>query len=252
MHALLIISLLVITPLNSTVSEPVQQEGNLYSTVLMRAAPGHLMELIELVKQRAEILENAGEDHPLILRHSQGDHWDLMVIQPISSMETYYDGAAILQRLLTAEQTQLSESLYESRLREFVAWREETFYTGTSKELFETVTAPPAGYFHVEMFIALAGRHEELYRQREMENDYLKLIDRPLNLIFRKTLGGPWDCFTLGLYRDLKHFSEGADIPADLENEAAVAAGFESASMIGPYMRTLIARHNDTIGGIIR
>lgn len=84
-----------------------------------------------------------------------------------------------------------------------------------------------------------------------MENDYLGRIGRPLNMIFYKTMGGPWDCFTLGLYRDLQHFAASADVPDDVENEAAVAAGFESASMIGPYMRSLINWHQDTIGRII-
>jgi hypothetical protein len=99
------------------------------------------------------------------------------------------------------------------------------------------------------MFVALAGKGQELYRQREMENEYLRRIGRPQNLIFAKALGGPWDSFTLGFYRDLKHYAESADIPSELQQEAAIAAGFEGADKIGTYMRTLIARHNDTLGG---
>ncbi len=51
------------------------------------------------------------------------------------------------------------------------------------------------------------------------------------------------------MYRDLKHYAESADIPAELQQEAALAAGFEGADRIGTYMRTLIQRHNDTLGG---
>ncbi len=251
MRALLLTVLLITAP--STASEPgsPQTTEHLYATVLMRAAPGRLLELIDLVKKRVEVLEQAGEHRPLILRHSQGDHWDLMIIQPIGSMEEHYAGSAIQRRFLSGNRMGLPEPLYESRLRELVSWREETFYKGPSPEKFKTAVAPPAGYFHVEMFVALAGKHEELYQQRNMENDYLGRIDRPLNLIFTKTMGGPWDCFTLGLYRDLKHFAESADVPAEVEDEAAVAAGFESSSMIGPYMRSLINWHQDTIGRII-
>jgi hypothetical protein len=166
-------------------------------------------------------------------------------------MNSHYASDRVAARARAAEAAGLSGQTYQERLRELASWREETFYTGPSLERFREAGAG-AGYFHVEMFLALPGRFEELHRQREMENDYLGRISRPLNLIFSKTLGGPWDLFTLGFYRDLKHFAESADIPADLEDQAARAAGFEGADRIGTYMRSLIARHNDTIGSIIR
>jgi len=249
----LLLALLLANPSAGPVESALsQQPPTLYATVLLRAAPGHLPELIDLVKKRATVLVEAGEQQPLILRHAQGDHWDLMVIQPIGSMAEQYADPAMRHRAMTGARSGLSDPLYEEKLRELASWREETFYSGPAAEAFQAAVEPPAGYFHVEMFVALPGRHEELYRQRNMENDYLGRIGRPLNLIFYKTLGGPWDCFTLGLYRDLKHFAASADVPEDVENEAAVAAGFESASMIGPYMRSLINWHQDTIGGIIR
>ena len=80
-----------------------------------------------------------------------------------------------------------------------------------------------------------------------MENHYLRELDRPQNLIFIREAGGPWDSFTLGFYRDLKHYSESADIPADAEDRAAKAAGFEGADRIGSYMRRLILYHRDTL-----
>jgi len=225
---------------------------HLYATVLMRAAPGQLMRLIDVVKRRGDILEEAGETRPLILRHSQGDHWDLMVIQPIGSMGEHFSDDRTQGRNLGGERKGLTELEYHKRLGELVSWREETFYRGPDPAVLEGATGSAAGYFHVEMFIALPGKHEELFRQREMENDYLHRLERPLNLVFSKTLGGPWDLFTLGMYKDLEHFADRAGVSEDVENEAAVAAGFESASMIGPYMRSLIDRHNDTIGGVVR
>lgn len=80
-----------------------------------------------------------------------------------------------------------------------------------------------------------------------MENRYRRELNRPQNLIFTREAGGPWDSFTLGFYRDLKHYSESGDIPADVEEEAALAAGFEGADQIGPYMRRLILYHRDTL-----
>ena len=50
----------------------------LYQAKLVQAAPGKLLELIELQKSRLSEYRNAGDDQPFMMRHSQGDHWDLL------------------------------------------------------------------------------------------------------------------------------------------------------------------------------
>ncbi len=85
-----------------------------------------------------------------------------------------------------------------------------------------------------------------------MENHYLRELDRPQNLIFVREAGGPWDSFTLGFYRDLKHYSESADIPAEAADRAAKTAGFEGGDRIGSYLRRLILYHRDTLCVAIR
>ena len=209
----------------------VQDDGYLYKITLLRAAPGHLLDVIDAYKARIRVYDAAGDPRPMMVRHSQGDHWDLMVIEPVES----------LQSAMTPQQ-------FAEELQRIVAWKEETFFTGGALEEFRRLF-DGANYFHVEMFIALPGKGQELYRERVMENEYLRRIGRPQNLIFAKVLGGSWDSFTLGFYRDLKHFAEGVDTPAELQQEAAVAAGFEGADKIGTYLRELIARHNDTLAG---
>jgi hypothetical protein len=102
------------------------------------------------------------------------------------------------------------------------------------------------------MFQALPGRRADLFREREMENAYLKAVVRPQNLIFVRDQGAAWDLFTIGFYRDLKHYAESADIPEAAQEAAARSAGFESASRIGPYLRTLISSHHDTLAVAIK
>jgi hypothetical protein len=97
------------------------------------------------------------------------------------------------------------------------------------------------------MFHALPGRLSDLEREREMENAYLRALSRPQNAIFVRDQGGSWDLFTIGFYRDLKHYAESADIPETSQESAAKAAGFEGARAIGPYLRTLIGSHHDTL-----
>jgi hypothetical protein len=102
------------------------------------------------------------------------------------------------------------------------------------------------------MFDALPGRLADLYRQREMENAYSRGIGAPENLIFTREAGAHWDLFTVGAFRDLQHYASAADVPEAKQEEAARAAGFDGAKAIGPYLRTLIAQHHDTLAVAIR
>lgn len=47
-----------------------------------------------------------------------------------------------------------------------------------------------------------------------MENTYAKAIKEPENFIFIRDQGAAWDIFTIGLFRDLKHYAESSDVPA--------------------------------------
>ncbi len=57
-------------------------EPYLYRILLVRAAPGRLLDLIERFQLRMAAYEAAGEGRPHLMRHSQGDQWDLMLIFP--------------------------------------------------------------------------------------------------------------------------------------------------------------------------
>ena len=212
---------------------------NLYKVSLFRAAPGELLSLIENVKERVKNYGQKGGDTPFIIRHSQGDQWDLMVYEPIGNYQSYYSNK---ERLNTVFSPVYGDAFYR-----LVSFHETIFSNGPDhsvvKKLFEE-----NDFFHVEMFVALPGKQVELLKQREMENVYLKEINRPQNLIFTVDQGANWDCFTLGGYRDIKHFAESADIPLEVEEKAALNAGFKGVMDISPYLRSLIDMHHDTLG----
>lgn len=194
----------------------------LHRMTLLRAAPGRLLDLIAAVKGRG-----------LILRHSQGDQWDLMVLAPVAS---YPDVGRAAAAAMAAS--------------ELVAWQEDELVRGP--ELGRLEGFDGAGLYHVEMFVALAGRREDLLREREMENAYLAALGRPRNAIFVRELGAAWDAFTVGAYRSWKHFAERDDIPPERSAAAARAAGFEGDDRIGPYLRSLIQSHHDTLATPVR
>jgi hypothetical protein len=211
------------------------EESFLYKAQFVQAAPGRLLELIDLVKAKTE-------ERPFAIRHSQGDRWDLMLLTPMSAYADYFSPDRASRR-------RKDERL--EKWKELVAWQEDIFVFGPPLEDVRAGFAK-AGFFHLEIFRALPGRHGDLLKERLMENAYLKTLKRPENLIFVRDQGAGWDLFTLGFYRDLKHYAESADIPEKDQEAAAKAAGFEGASRIGTYLRTLIREHHDTLAGAVK
>ena len=223
-----------------------QDAPQLYKTTLVQAAPGKIGELISLYKKRFASDARIAAPAPMWMRHSQGDQWDLLLLTPVGSYLDYYSP----ERIATRQQSERSER-WREQFAALIAWQEDVYVYGPPMEELRKAFAA-GGFFHVEMFVALAGKHAELRRQREMENAYLKSLGRPQNFIFVRDQGAAWDLFTIGIYRDLKHYAESADLPQEKQEAAAKAAGFSSASDIGPYLRTLIRTHHDTLCGPVK
>jgi hypothetical protein len=222
-----------------------------YQAVMMRAAPGRFGELLAALEARMPVFEAAGLHRPVLLRHAQGDQWDLMLLAPIGGMEQHF-GAERARRWQDAvRRTGFDEARFIGQLDARVAWGEELYVTGPPVAALDSALAGN-GYFHLEIFVALPGMRDSLLRERAMENDFLRRSRRPANLIFTKLTGPAWDCFTVGFYRDLPHYAEAAPVAAADEEAAAVAAGFPSRSAIGPVLRRYVASHHDTLGPIVK
>ena len=205
------------------------EETHLYRVEFLQAAPGRLLELVELVKARKA-------DPPLSMRHSQGDRWDLMLLTPMGGYGEYF----------SPEREKRRREERSPRWDELVAFQEDLYALGPPPEEVRAAFAK-AAFFHIEIFQALPGRRGDLLRERRMENAYQRALKRPENLVFLRDSGAAWDLFTIGCYRDLKHYAESADIPEKDQEAAAKAAGFEAASRIGPYLRQFIALHHHTL-----
>jgi hypothetical protein len=227
-------------------SDPNLEGDYLYKVVMLRAAPGRLLDLIELLKEERDLLADVNEPLPYWMRHTQGDQWDLFILYPLGSFHEYYEPDRTARRLASGTQKGLSEEQLGMEAALLTSWRDELFVRGPDPEAVEEGFANNA-FYHVEMFVALPGKRRQLLEERRMENEYLARLDRPQNLIFVREAGGPWDSFTIGFYRDLKHYAESADIPSQEREWAALGAGFQGADYIGSYLRTLINYHRDTL-----
>ena len=220
------------------------ESSYLYNARFVQAAPGKLIALIDHYKSTMAGYQAAGDEAPLWLRHSQGDKWDLMLLFPMGSYSEYYSADRIARRHGSGRNTAEAAAY-------LIAWQEDLFVYGPPLNDLRKAWST-AGFFHLEIFQALAGKQPELYQERQMENAYQRALKRPENFIFIKDRGAGWDLFTVGFYRDLKHYAESADIPEKDQEAAAKAAGFEASNRIGPYLRTLISAHHDTLAVAVK
>jgi len=223
----------------------------LYKTTFVRAAPGRLLDLIALYKSRMAVDDASGDERPLWWRHTQGDQWDLMLLFPMGSYTEYYSEERLSRRQKAAEASPLSQKDFAQKLNACSAWREDIFVLGPPLEAVKKAF-DGTSYYHLEICIALPGKQEELFKEREMENIYQLSTGRPETMIFVRDQGAAWDLFTLGCYRDLKHWALSADVSKEKRDLAARQAGFSDPDAIGPYLRTLIAMHRDTMGVAIK
>ena len=191
-----------------------------YRVTLLRAAPGYLGPLLEETKT----LRKQKNGELIIMRHSQGDHWDIMLLAP--------QGENILE---------------EYEFKSLVAFQ-HTFLAKAPEDWAKIAKRDKrSGLYHIEIFKAVPGKYDELLKQRYMENAYYNATEREGNIVFETTFGNDMDMFTLGFYKDMVTFATDPDLPNDVFEKAATDAGFESRSSIGLYLRGLIATHNDTL-----
>jgi hypothetical protein len=238
------IAALILSLCGSAIPASAAENPFLYKVTLVQAAPGKLLELIDLYKAKGAACQSAGDEAPLWMRHSQGDHWDLMVLFPMGSYSDFYQSQRVQKR------SQI-EQAFRERMREDITWQEDLFVYGPPLADLRKGFAEGT-FFHVEMFESLPGKFADLYKEREMENAYSKTLRQPQNFIFVRDQGAAWDIFTIGIYRDLKHYAEGTPLSSAEQEAAAKAAGFESPSQIGPYLRRFIRTHHDTLAVAVK
>jgi hypothetical protein len=154
--------LLLLCPMLSQ-AESSGELSTLYRIQTFRAAPGALLEFIEI----NQALESEGfysgwsERAPFMARHSQGDQWDIMLIHPMISYEIYF--AADKLTLRKAAHNKFSRQL--DRLEEITSFQEDLFTVGPGLETL-TREFKDKNFLHIEIFHALAGKKAELLSQK--------------------------------------------------------------------------------------
>ncbi len=222
-----------------------QLEGEyLYQVTTLRADAGKLSALLTWTSEMktSSYYEEAGAPPPLVIRHSQGDQWDLMVITPMESWTKHHSKSATKRR----EKAQANHADLIAVGHALVAFSEDHFAYGPLLPEVERAYAG-SGLFHIEMFKAGPGKAGELLKQRRMENVYLAATGQLPNMIFRRAAGSDVDVFTIGFHESLEAFAAPAPASDEEKEAAAKAAGFAGRADISFYLRALISAHHDTL-----
>src|SRR5262244_1231699 len=114
------IALLLLMMPASVPAASVSRPSYLYDARLVQAAPGKILEVIDLYKARAASFQSGGDEPPLWMRHSQGDRWDLLLLFPMESQSEFFRPERLARRRKEAATT----SSAMTRLRDLTAWQE--------------------------------------------------------------------------------------------------------------------------------
>ncbi len=237
-----VLILMLALPVDGYVQE--LEGDHLYKVTTIRAAPGSLSALLdwELRLRNSKYFEDAGIEHPLLMRHSQGDQWDLLAVIPMGSWTDHHSSDVTARRKAAhAKHAQLIDEA-----QDLIAFYEDHFAYGPPWPVVVKAYAT-SELFHVEMFHAAPGKAHELLEQRHMENAYLAATGQTPNMIFRRAAGSDVDVFTIGFHENLQAFAKPADVTVEQKERAAKAAGFQGLADISFYLRSLISAHHDTL-----
>jgi hypothetical protein len=238
--ALIVFMLLIAVP-----GRAQQLEGEyLYQVTTLRADAGRLSELLDWLAEmkKSTYYKDSGDFPPFVMRHSQGDQWDLMIVSPMANWTKFHSQQATNRR--SKAQAKHAEEIAAGG--KLVAFSEDHFAYGPPVSEFKSAYAQ-SDFFHIEMFTAEPGKASELLKQRLMENAYLAATGQSPNMIFHRAAGSDVDVFTIGFYESLEAFAAPAPASDEEKEVAAKAAGFANRADLSFYLRSLINGHHDTL-----
>lgn len=244
MLARLIILFVMFAPTLALADTHELEGDHLYKVSTVRAASGSLSDLLDWMAtmRNSAYYGDSGVYPPFVMRHSQGDQWDLMIITPIESWAAFHSASTTRKR----DDAASDHADLLSQRDALIAFEEDHFAYGPELSAVSAAYEDNS-FFHIEMFRAGPGKAAELFEQRRKENAYLKATGLRPNMIFRRAAGSDIDVFTIGFYKSLEAFAAPSDVDDETREAAAKDAGFRDRADISFYLRSLISGHHDTL-----
>lgn len=229
--ALPFIAAFLLTATISVAQQPAQPQTQqpapaleLYHIHISKAAPGKLTELIDAYKKAPAPAADEPQVTPIMLRHRDGDEWDLITITPLGKQTT-----------LTANAPSQAIQDYYQRVRTLTDWHNDTFVVGPSWAVVQKalVVAKGEPVYVVTDYRALPGHREQLRAVLDRNAQ-----DTPgRNVLFAHVEGASWN------FLNITRYDSWADMGAPPPQPPAGTAPQEQGLAIRDHM----AVHHDTI-----
>jgi hypothetical protein len=196
----------------------------LYHIHFSKAAPGKLTQLIDSYKNGPAPAADEPQVSPIILRHRDGDEWDLITITPLGK-----------QTKITADAPPQAVLDYYQRVGPLTDWHNDTFVVGPSWAVVQKalIVAKGEPVYVVTDYRSLPGHRPQLRQVLERNAQ-----DTPgRNVLFTHVEGAAWN------FLDITRFDSWAEVGAPPPQPAAGAAPQDQ----GLAIRDHVAVHHDTI-----
>jgi hypothetical protein len=222
-----LVAAVLLTATTSFAQQPAQPQApvlELYHIHISKAAPGKLPQLIEAYKSAPAPAADEPQVTPIILRHRDGDEWDLIAITPLGKQVT-----------LSASAPPQATQDYYQRLGPLSDWHNDTFVVGPSWAVVQKalVVAKGEPVYVVTDYRALPGHRPQLRQVLDRGAQ-----DTPgRNVLFAHVEGAAWN------FLDITRYDSWADVGAPPPQPPA---GTQPQDQ-GLAMRDHVAVHHDTI-----
>ncbi len=196
----------------------------LYHIHFVKAAPGKLLELIDTYKNGPAPAADEPQVTPIILRHRDGDEWDLVVITPLGK-QTTISAAAPSQATMD----------YYSRVGPLSDWHNDTFVVGPSWAVVQKalVVAKGEPVYVVTDYRSLPGHRPQLRQVLDRNAQ-----DTPgRNVLFVHSEGASWN------FLNVTRYDSWAEVGAPPPQPPAGVAPQDQGLAIRDHMLV----HHDTI-----
>ena len=217
------------------------QGQELYHVHFVKAAPGKISELISAYQEAPVAQGEPGP--PVILRHLQGDDWDLLVLTPLGKDET----------ITTATTPEEQRSI--ERMRGLTSQHVDTFTSGppwadVRATLLGDAARPTGTAGGATGTIYTVTTYRSIPGHRDQLADTLRRIaglypDRRTTM--QHIEGAPWEFVMLSRYDSWAALGEDQAPAADKLR----SQGFASNEAIGLELRQHVAEHRDTIAEMV-
>ncbi len=222
-----LVAAVLLTATTSFAQQPAQPQApalELYHIHISKAAPGKLPQLIEAYKSAPAPAADEPQVTPVILRHRDGDEWDLITITPLGKQVT-----------LSASAPPQATQDYYQRLAPLSDWHNDTFVVGPSWAVVQKalVVAKGEPVYVVTDYRALPGHRPQL--RQVLDRGARDTPGR--NVLFAHVEGAAWN------FLDITRYDSWADMGAPPPQPPA---GTQPQDQ-GLAMRDHVAVHHDTI-----